>query len=90
MAQDKKPVPPITDADLDALQAVLNSVKAGAREAQSHGNFTTFRVYQRLSKIVSPEVVRAHARKERQDLARMNKDAQALKDAHSSASSSGA
>lgn len=90
MAQKtQKPVTLITEADIEALQGVLGSLKAGAREAHSKGNMTTFRVYQKLCKIVSPEVVKAHARKERQELARMNKDGQALKDAQPSNTSSG-
>ncbi|QBD78005.1 hypothetical protein EPA93_19190 [Ktedonosporobacter rubrisoli] len=78
--QTKTSVSPITEADIDGLQKVLSDLKQGAREAKDKGNLTTFRVYQRLVKVVSPEVVKAHARKERQDLARMNKDSEAMKD----------
>jgi len=85
---NKKPIPPITEADIEALQGVLDSLKAGAREAKDKGNPTTFRVYQRLAKIVSPEVVKAHARKERQDLARMNKDGATIKGTSQASSAS--
>jgi hypothetical protein len=73
------PVAPITDADIDALQGVLNDLKAGAKKAQEEKNLTTFRIYERLVKIVSPEVVKAHARKEREENARMSKAGAALK-----------
>lgn len=87
-SSNKKSVPPITDADIDALQGVLDNVKAGAREAKDKGNVTTFRLYQRLAKIVSPEVVKAHARKEREDLARMNKDGATIKGSTQASSAS--
>ena len=77
-----KTIVPITEEDINALQGVLNDLKAGARDANQSGNLTTFRIYQKLVKIVSPEVVKANARKEREELARMNKDAEALKDGH--------
>lgn len=85
---NKKVIPPITDADIDGLQGILDDVKKGAREAKDKGNLTTFRVYQRLARIVSPEVVKAHARKERQDLARMNKDGATIKDSSQASSAS--
>lgn len=89
MATEKKKLAPtpITEADIEALQKVLDDVKAGAREAHSKGNLTTFRVYQKLAKVVSPEVTKAHYRKEREDLARMNKDGLAMKDGRTAASS---
>jgi hypothetical protein len=73
------PLTPITDADIDALQGVLSDLKAGAMKAHDAKNLTTFRIYQRLVKIVSPEIVKAHARKEREENARMSKAGAALK-----------
>ena len=70
---------PITDQDIQALETLLANMKAEAKEAHSKDNLTTFRIYQRIVKMVSPEVQKANARKEREDQARMNKDGLALK-----------
>lgn len=75
----KRELTPITEEDINALRGILGNLKQQAQQAQEQGNLTTFRVYQRLIKTVSPEVLKAQARMERESAARINKAAEAMK-----------
>lgn len=69
----------LSEADLAAINAVLQDLKAKARDASQKGNASLLAVYTDLVKVVSPRVVRLHARVERENMAAMRKKHQALK-----------
>ena len=70
----------LSEADLTAINAVLQDLKAKARDASQKGNAALLAVYTDLVKVVSPRVVRLHARVERENMAAMRKKHKAIKE----------
>lgn len=70
----------LSEADLQAISAVLQDLKAKARDAAQKNNRALLAVYADLVKVVSPRVVRLHARVERENMAAMNKRRKTMKE----------
>jgi hypothetical protein len=69
----------ISEADLNAVSSVLQDLKAKARDAYQKNNPALLSIYTDLIKVVSPRVVRLHARVERETMAAMRKNHKAMK-----------
>lgn len=70
---------PLTSEDLAPIEELLRTLKGNARAAQQANNAMLLGVYVDLIKIVSPRVNRLQARVERETLANIRKEHQALK-----------
>jgi hypothetical protein len=69
----------LSEADLNAISSVLQDLKAKARDAHTKGNAALLAIYTDLIKVVSPRVVRLHARVERETMAAIRKNHKAIK-----------
>ncbi|HEU5379300.1 MAG TPA: hypothetical protein VFV38_28090 [Ktedonobacteraceae bacterium] len=78
MAQ-KKIMTPLGDKQVQDVESLLHTLKEKANDAYQAGDVYMNTVYAELVKVVSPIVVRAHARMHREDRARINKNAKSLR-----------
>jgi hypothetical protein len=70
---------PITEKQVQDVEGLLSTLKGKAGDAHQAGDVYMTTVYAELVKVVSPIVQRAHARMIREDKARINKNAKALR-----------
>lgn len=73
---------PITEKQVQDVEGLLSTLKGKAGEAHQASDSYMTTVYAELVKVVSPIVQRAHARMLREDKARINKNAKALRKSH--------
>lgn len=64
---------PLTDEDMRAIEDLLSELKDRARQAEKDRKTLLLGIYTRLISLVSPEVVRLHARLEREEKAAFNR-----------------
>ena len=81
---------PVTPEDIESVNDLLRELKKRAQESHSQGKMLIHGVYTQLINLVSPEVVKLHARIERDERASNNKKyKQARKAARNSQASNG-
>jgi hypothetical protein len=66
-------ITPVSQQDIDAVDDLLKELKARAAASHKDGKMLIHGVYTDLINLVSPTVVRLHARVEREDRASNNK-----------------
>jgi hypothetical protein len=66
-------ITPVSQQDIDAVDDLLKELKGRAAASHKDGKMLIHGVYTQLINLVSPEVVKLHARIEREDRAGNNK-----------------
>lgn len=79
MATEKKTLVPMTNEQLEKIQNLLADMKARANAAYQANDLYMNAIYAELVKVVSPIVMRAMARKEREEKAAINKQVRSLR-----------
>jgi hypothetical protein len=79
---------PVTEQDIESIDALLREMKQRAEAAHKDNKLIIHAMYVRLINLVSPEVVRLHARIEREERAYANKQQKALRKAARSSQAS--
>jgi hypothetical protein len=75
---------PITEKQIQDVEGLLNTLKGKAAEANKASDVYMSTIYAELVKVVSPIVVKAHARLHRESRAEFNSKAKALRKAANS------
>ena len=78
MADEKGVLTEFTAEEVAKLREILQGLKEDARRAYDANDLSSLKIYTELLKVASPIVVKAQARLEREERARINKAHKAL------------